>query len=266
MRSPPRPQDEDDEGCDDEHAVQQEPFMPEDGKWILGISIASGLDIVISTTVMSIAFHHAYDDAGVSLWCLGIQALSHVLSSICLTFRFLGELSLLQRAREIDGSLSNGLLRKSRRRFLVREQILSECMGIVLLLSSVALLFKAFRKIKFWNVWYKDHAAMDDRVQYITEVLAWYGMSVYILQVIVRFAAARKLKRQVIWHGFVASVVSVIFLFFLGLAASYEKAWSWKAEPIAAIALAFVTLIEGIRIVIMHLDDMDTRLRFDPRA
>lgn len=265
MRSPPREMQDEDPYEDDEHAVQQEPFSPEDAKWIIGISGASGIDIVISTVVMSVAFRNAYEDAGVSLWCLGIQALSHLLSSLCLAIRFVGEFVLLQRSSG-EGSISNGLLRKSRRRHLVREQILSETMGIVMLISSVALLFKAFRKIKFWNVWYKDHAAMDDRVQYITEVLAWYGFTVYILQAIIRFAAARKLQRQVIWHGFIASVVSLIFLFFLGLAASYEKAWSWKAEPIAACALAFVTLIEGVRIVIMHLDDMDTRLRFDPRA
>jgi len=81
-----------------------------------------------------------------------------------------------------------------------------------------------------------------------------------------RFFAARKLDRRIIWHAFVASVVSLIFLFVLGFAASYEKEWSWKAEPIAAIGLSFVTLIEGVRIIILHLDDMDIRLKFDPRA
>jgi len=76
----------------------------------------------------------------------------------------------------------------------------------------------------------------------------------------------RKLRRSILWHGFVASVVSLVYLFILGFAASYEREWSWKAEPICAIALSFVTLFEGIRIIILHLDDMDTRLKFDPRA
>jgi hypothetical protein len=263
MRSPPRVEDEDD-AAEDEHAVQQEPFAQGDEKWIVGLTLASGIDVVISGAVMSVAFRNAYEDSGVSLYCLGIQALSHLLSSTCLALRFAGEYFLLQRST--DGGITNGLLRKSRRRFLVREQIFGETMGIVMLISSVALLFKAFRKMKFWNVWYKDHEEMDARVQYITEVLAWYGFSIYILQAIVRLASARKLKRQLIWHGFCASVVSLVFLFFLGLAASYEKEWSWRAEPIAAIALAFVTCFEGVRIVIMHLDDMDDRLRFDPRA
>merc|ERR1712008_49353 len=102
--------------------------------------------------------------------------------------------------------------------------------------------------------------AMDAEVQWVTELLAWYGFSWYVIQAGVRLWAAIKLRRSLVWHAFVASVVSLLFLLVLGLAASYQKEWSWKAEPIAAIVLAFVTLCEAIRIVIMHLDDMDTRL------
>jgi len=44
------------------------------------------------------------------------------------------------------------------------------------------------------------------------------------------------------------------------------KEWSWKAEPIAAILLSFVTLAEGIRIIYFHFDDVDMRLQTDNKA
>lgn len=258
-RTPLEQEDED----DDQGAIQQEPPSPGDANTMLVIAAASGIDVILSSIIVITSLSYAYADAGVSLYCLGLQALSHALSSICLVSRFVGEYSLIPRDEFIP---SHGLLRTSRRRFLVREQVLGEVMGIVMLISSCALLFKAFRKLKFWAVWYKDHQVMDDNIQRITEILAWYGFAIYVVQGVVRFFAGRRLRRQIIWHGFVASIVSLIFLFFLGLAASYEKSWSWKAEPIVAIILVFVTLIEAIRIVIMHLDDMDTRLRYNPQA
>merc|ERR1712238_13934 len=98
--------------------------------------------------------------------------------------------------------------------------------------------------------------AMDAEAAWVIEFLAWYGFSWYVVQAGVRLWAARKLRRSIVWHAFSASVVSLLFLLVMGIAASYQKEWSWKAEPIAAIVLAFVTLFEAIRIVIMHLDDM----------
>merc|ERR1711862_465891 len=111
--------------------------------------------------------------------------------------------------------LDKDLLRKTRRAQLVREQGMSVCMGIVMLISSIALLFKAFRKIRFWDRWYLDHHAMDEDVEETTMFLAWYGVVVYSLQAIVRWLCARKLQRSVIWHSLVASCVSLIFLFVL---------------------------------------------------
>lgn len=248
---------------EDPHAVSQDLPTEEEAKWSLYVSLASGFDIVCSLVVLVTAFRFAYRDNGVSLYCLGFQSLSHFLSSVILACRFVGEYFFSARDAQ---SQTAGLLRRERKRFLLREQGLSVCMGIVMLISSAALLFKAFRKIKFWNKWYKDHAGMDLEVEWVTEFLAWYGFTFYVLQAAFRFVAARKLKRSILWHGFVASLVSLTFLLVLGFAASYEKEWSWKAEPIAAIGLSFVTLFEGVRIIIMHLDDMETRLRFDPRA
>lgn len=247
----------------EDEGAQQEPPSSADEATMLLISIASGLDVVLSGIISVTAFSYAIEDTGVSLYCLGVQAVSHALSSVCLLLRFVGERALIPRD---DFSPSQSLLRTSRRRFLIREQVLGECMGIVMLISSCALLFKAFRKLRFWTVWYRDHQLMDDGIQRITEILAWYGFTLYVVQGVVRFRAGRKLRRQIIWSGFVASVVSLIFLLFLGLAASYEKSWSWKAEPIVAIILVLVTLVEAIRIVIMHLDDVDTRLRHNLQA
>jgi len=247
---------------DDFPSVDQDQITPEERQWSLYVAIVSGMDVIVSAGICAASFSYAYKDAGVSLWCMGIQTISHWLSSWMLMLRFWGEHSLPQ----LDDDNSQRLLRGSRRKFLIREQIGSTIMGLVLLISSAALLFKAFRKIKFWTRWYEDHARMDAEAQWVLEFLAWYGFSVYFLQAIFRFVAARKLRRQILWHCFVASVVSLLFLFVLGFAASYQREWSWKAEPVAAIVLAFVTLAEGTRIVIMHLDDMDTRLRYDSRA
>jgi len=255
-----RADEEDDE--EDEFAVQQEAPTPQEKKWGNILALISLLDVISSTGVFISCFSYAYRDSGVSLWSMGIQVISHLLSSLMLLLRFCGENAL-------PSADDQGLLRSRRRRFLVREQIVSITMGLVMLLSSAALLFKAFRKIRFWHKWYQDQLlreAMDSNVQFASEFLAWYGFSWYVVQAAVRLWAGMRLRRSIVWHAFVASVVSVLFLLVLGLGASYQKEWSWKAEPIAAIILAFVTLAEAIRIVIMHLDDMDTRLRHDPRA
>lgn len=252
---------EDDE--DDGPMVEQESMSPAERSVGRCVAWVSGFDLVASGIVICASFSYAWRDSGVSLLCMGIQAISHWISSAMLMLRFKGESSFNP---QTDEASACGLLRKERRKWLVREQIGAITMGIVMLLSSVALLFKAFRKIRFWTYWYKDHANMDNQAQVALEGLAWYGFSVYLTQAAFRFWAARKLKRSIIWHGFWASIVSMIFLFLMGFAASYQKEWSWKAEPICAIALSFVTVAEGIRIVIMHLDDMDTRLRHDSRA
>jgi divalent metal cation (Fe/Co/Zn/Cd) transporter len=139
-------------------------------------------------------------------------------------------------------------------------------MGIVMLISSVSLLFKAFRKLRFWDKWHEDHRDMDQEAATVTDWLAWWGFGIYSVQAIIRCLAGRQLRQSLVWHCFIASVVSLVYLLVLGIAALEEKEWSWKAEPIAAIALAFVTLVEGIRIVYFYFDDMDTRLQYEKRA
>lgn len=260
--APPAEEEDDEEFLG---GVRQEAPTDEERHWGMYIVVGSFLDIISSGGVVITCVSYAYRDIGVTLWCMAIQATSHWLSSVLLALRFCGESSL----PGTDEASAYRILRQRRRRFLVREQIVSIAMGLVMLLSSAGLLFKAFRKMKFWHSWYQDQLqreAMDSEAQWVIEFLAWYGFSFYFLQAIFRFIAARKVKRGVVWHTFAASVVSLLFLLVMGLAASYQKEWSWKAEPIAAIVLSFVTLIEGIRIVISYLDDMDTRLRHDSRA
>lgn len=227
--------------------------------WLL---LSSVLDMFVSLVMATFAFYYGYSSYGSSLWSLGVQAISHWLGSAIVVLRFAAELSFPD---TVDPG-SYVLLRKKRRRFLVREQIAAIIMGLVMLLSAVALLFNAFLKLSSWDRWYDNHSNTDVATQWATEFLSWYGFSFYLLQAVFRFAIARRLRRSVVWHAFWSSVVSLVFLFALGFSASYQKEWSWKAEPIVAIGLTAVTLIEAIRIIIMHLDDMDTRLRFDPRA
>lgn len=107
---------------------------------------------------------------------------------------------------------------------------------------------------------------MNVEAQWVLEFLAWWGFAIYLIQAVFRCVMAVKMRRVILWHGFVASVVSLLFLLSMGFAASYQKEWSWKAEPICAILLCFITLAEGVRIVIMHLGDTEMRLRNDPRA
>jgi hypothetical protein len=247
---------------EEEYLVEQQAFSESERCWSLSTAIACGMDLVASTTIMAVAFKYAYRDNGVSLYCMGFQALSHELSSLLLLGRLSQELLFY---KSPQGS-ETAPLREQRRKSLVREQCCSVLMGIVMLISSVSLLFKAFRKLRFWDKWYKDHESMDQEAMIATDWLAWWGFGIYSIQAVFRFVAGRKLRQALVWHCFVASMVSLVFLGVLGIAALEEKEWSWKAEPIAAIALAFVTLAEGIRIVYYYFDDMDTRLKYDTRA
>lgn len=245
-----------------EWAVSQQALDDNEKKWAYATAVTCGLDLVASTTILSVAFKYAYRDNGVSLWCMGFQAFSHELSSLLLMLRLVSELAFYRS----EGAADAGLLRQRRKKSLIREQGLSVLMGCVMLISAAALLFKAFRKIKFWNKWYLDHKDMDKEAAEVTDWLAWWGFGIYTVQALFRFFAGRRLRQSLVWHCFFASVVSLAFLLVLAIAAYEEKEWSWKAEPIAAIALAFFTLVEGIRIIYNHFDDMETRLQHDPRG
>mmetsp|Transcript_37730 Transcript_37730/g.59725 ORF Transcript_37730/g.59725 Transcript_37730/m.59725 type:complete len:278 (-) Transcript_37730:113-946(-) len=244
--------------------VEQQALTQAERRLVVWLILISCIDLVYSGSIIVIALQHAYLDNGVSLYCLAAQAFAHFISSLLLVVRFIIEYRLPQDAPGIG--VDKDSLRKARRAQLVREQGMSVCMGIVMLISSIALLFKAFRKMRFWDKWYHDHHDMDEDIRDTTIFLAWYGFVAYVIQAFVRWFCARKLRRSVLWQGFVASCVSLAFLFILGIAAVEESEWMWKAEPIAAMVLSIVTLAEGVRIIYNHFDDVDERLGKDPRA
>jgi len=223
--------------------------------WSLAVIVVGFVDVVLSGIIVIVSFSYAYRDNGVSLYTMGFQSFSHWLSSCLLIVRFRGE---LKHKSEETGQTA---LIAHRRRDLVREQVCSVTMGLLMLISAGALIFKAARKIRFWERWHLDHTNQDREVELVTEHLAWWGFSVYLLQAIFRCRSALKIQRPVLWHGFWCSVVSLLFLLILGIAAVNEKEWSWKAEPIAAILLAFVMIIEATRVLIAHLGDVDDEMR-----
>lgn len=252
---------------EDEHEegnfLEQEPLTQEEGKWALAVAVSCGFDVVLgSSTIMIVAFKYAYRDGGVSLISMGFQALSHWVSSALVLLRILSEL------RSTSKDADRGGLLQSRRTQLHREQGLSVAMGLMLLVSSCVILFKAFRKIRFWHKWYDDldRDRMDRETEMILDWLAWTGFGIYVLQAAIRCIGSSKARIQMLSHSAVVSIISLLYLLVLGIASAQEKEWSWKAEPIAAIVLVVVTLVEGIRIVFMYLDDMDTRLRHSSRA
>mmetsp|Transcript_12592 Transcript_12592/g.34857 ORF Transcript_12592/g.34857 Transcript_12592/m.34857 type:complete len:272 (-) Transcript_12592:256-1071(-) len=227
---------------------------------ILGLS--SCPDVVMSCSIIAVALVHAYRDNGVSLYCLSIQAFAHGLSSFLLILRFIGEFNV----PDVPTKLNLGLLGKERRSSLIREQRLSLCMGLVMVISSVALLFKAFRKAIYWSSWYSDHLDLDADVRWATLFLAVYGSCIYTLHAFVRYFVWLRLRRSIIWQGFITSVISLFFLGVLAVAAGYEKEWSWKVEPVTAILLSFVAVFHAAHIISLQCMDVDVRMQLDSRA
>mmetsp|Transcript_61822 Transcript_61822/g.201703 ORF Transcript_61822/g.201703 Transcript_61822/m.201703 type:complete len:315 (+) Transcript_61822:73-1017(+) len=249
---------------DEQEHGTPEALSPHECVWAFVLLLFSALDLLASVVLAGFAFSCAHRNEGVSLYCIGIQAVSHFCSSLALVMRFMGE---MLPAREDDGAVSDGcLLREQRRRDLGREQAFSIFMGIAMMVSCTALLFKACGKIKMWDHWYLEHANEDAEIETITDLMAWWGFGGYLFQATLRFVAARRVRRSIVWHAFAVSVVSLLFFLVLGIAASYEREWSWKAEPIAAMVLVFVMLCESIRMVILNLGDIDVKLRRNPRV
>jgi len=250
------------ERADTQAEVKQEGLTETQRKLAMYLALWSTGDIFLSGFISIIAFAHAYRDTGVSLYCLGIQAISHALSSVLLALRFFGEFRLPTQAP----AGVKGLLRKRRRRYLVREKYLNTLMGVVMLMSSAALIFKAIRKIKYWNTWYLDHVGLDEDVVTASTFLACYGCALYTIHAVFRGYCGYVMKRAVVWNGFITSVVSLLFLLVIAVAVSFEHEHAWKAEPIAAIILSVVTTSHGGHLIYSHCFDVDERLINDPRA
>ncbi len=87
------------------------------------------------------------------------QSVAHGLSSVCCLTRFWKESRWGKygardgRKGDEDDEEEEATLLMERKVDLSREQILSVAIGMIMLLSSVALMFKAGRKFRFWNKW-----------------------------------------------------------------------------------------------------------------
>lgn len=236
--------------------------VSEEKRWGALLVLACGLDLLGSTVVAIIAFRYAYRNVGISLYCLALQSISHLLSSLLLIFRLFGDLQPPWEQEWGNNSAVSEecLLLERRREDLVREKSCSVVMAIVMWVGSSALLFKAVRKLTLWDEWYIDHAEMDREVAGVTSILAWSCSAAYLLHAAIRAAGARKLAHRVFWHGFAVSLVSVLFLLVLAVAASFEQELIWKAEPCAALVLALLSFAEGARMLYMHSDEIASQL------
>ena len=100
---------------------------------------------------------------------------------------------------------------------------------------------------------------MDDTVNVMCEVLAWkcgifyFGHS--ILRGLARFVGL--LEHKLVNHTFFCSVVCCLACTILAIGMTFEKEWSWKVDPICAIILGVLCIIEGMRISYVWLDDVD---------
>lgn len=243
--------------------AKQERMNERQRRYGLVLCVVSAFDIIISGFMMVVAFAHAYLDNGVSLYCLGIQAFSHMLSSSLLALRFWDE---YWQPEDAPAGPEHGLLKDRRRVYLVREKAMSFAMGGVMLLSAMALLTKAVRKMAYWDVWYKDHVAIDREAKFATLFLAWYGVVVYSFHVFVRGMVGSVLRRHVVWEALACSLVSMGYLLVMGVTAAFENEHSWKAEPIAAMVLALASVFEAWRMIRSHSGDVEAKLDIDPWA
>lgn len=258
---------------DKDSAFSTDSFLPQEElssreQVAAGILILTSLlDVVVSGAIAIVAVKSAYRNNSSSLACLAMQAMSHIASSMSLISRFIGDtLPARERTFESDEVPDACLLAVRRRRDLVREKAISIAMGIFLVVFACGLLVKAWRKIQLWDSWYLDHELQDRDILQVTEILAWWGFAAYALQSILRCAVAREIRRSCVWHAFSISFVSVLFLLVLGVGTSYQREWSWKAEPIAAFALVLICLCEAVFIIYSHLGSVDKTLQQDTRA
>lgn len=243
--------------------LKQERMNEKQRRFGLILCLTSFTDVLLSSIVVFVAFAHGYLDNGVSLYCLGLQAMSHLLSSLLLGSRFWGE---YHAPEDAPAGPENGLLREKRRVYLSREKSISLLMGFVMLVSTIALLTKAIRKMMYWDQWYEDHMKMDQDAMFATIFLTWYGVAIYSSQAVVRGFVATIMNRSVVWVGLTCSLVTLLYLLVIGIAARAQDEWSWKAEPIAAAVLACVNVGEGIRLVSAHRHNIDAKLDIDPWA
>eukprot|EP00428_Durinskia_dybowskii_P034228 CAMPEP_0170259248 /NCGR_PEP_ID=MMETSP0116_2-20130129/29495_1 /TAXON_ID=400756 /ORGANISM="Durinskia baltica, Strain CSIRO CS-38" /LENGTH=345 /DNA_ID=CAMNT_0010510293 /DNA_START=8 /DNA_END=1045 /DNA_ORIENTATION=+ len=224
---------------------------------------ASGMDLLASSCLAGSALSTAVQHCAVSLWCVGLQALSHLFSSFVLAAQLANEQAAAARATDCEGKDAEPddcTVLEERRLHKRREQLLAVTMGLAMLLSCAGLLYKALSKLQRWEQWYTNHEIHDQRAQAFTEAVACAGFGVYILHFMLRSFAAWRLRSNIAWHGVIVSAISALFFLVLIVASTFQREWSWKVEPIVAIILLCIMSCESIRMLLSHITDVETVL------
>jgi len=231
-----------------------EEFKPEHRMSINSLVIISIIDVLVSTGFIISCWSFAYAENGVSLLCMGFQGLAHLMTSLLLFGRFRKESFFGKK----DSAYSNLIYRRND---LKREQKYFTLIGITLLLTCVGLLVKAARKFRFWDHWEQDHVDVDTRIAKMTEEVAWTVGVWYFLMFIYRFYMRRHLNMRILHHAYFVSFVGFVFGIVMAIAASFLTEGTWKADAIAAAALAVLVFIDGFYTIYHHLDDVDDLLK-----
>lgn len=240
--------------------------MPPGQGWQMVLAAVASVDLLASGAIMSYALATAFRTQMGSLMCLGFQVMSHMIFSLLLIMQML--VDLLPRL-ELYGERCRSdvteeyLLRVQRRRDFVRERAFSFVMGFVLFGLSIFLIVSASFRFRDWDTWYKGYEHWDKNLAVTTSTLAFWGAGLYVPQAVLHGFTARRLKRWLLWNGLFMSLVSAACLSVVGVAASIEQEWSWKAEPVASLAISVVILGEGIRLLCHTRSNVEARVEED---
>jgi len=247
-----------------EPEMRQEMLTVKDRQMAVFLVTSSLPDLLLGTMVMAVALFHAPREKGVSLYCLAMQVAAHMISSLLLLARLIGE----YRFPEEENALNTTLLREKRLTDLRREKFFSNLMGVVLMLISTASLFKVLRKARRFMVWQQDSVGQFMDVAFAARFLTPFGAIMYAFHAGVRFYCYRKLQARIIFQAFIVSAISVLFCVVLYMAAGYEKSkeWKWKAEPIASLILSVGTLGEAIYIMSRYTKKAEYHLQISSHA
>mmetsp|Transcript_13052 Transcript_13052/g.29660 ORF Transcript_13052/g.29660 Transcript_13052/m.29660 type:complete len:292 (-) Transcript_13052:49-924(-) len=213
--------------------------------WTAVTVLSCVLDLINGGALIGVAIHFGFKDVAASLGAAAVQVATHCASSLLLLVRLLGD--LVPPPEEPEAPLANAattdcLLRARRKRDVSREEATGRVMDVMVVFSCITIFALAARKALLWEQWYQlQHEQMDAEVARVSGLAAWFCLAAYVLQALLRFAVARHRHAKFIWHCWMISCVSAIAFATLAVASTFEQHW-WKAEPIAAIVLAFVML------------------------
>lgn len=223
--------------------------------------VSSGTDLGVGCLMVIVAVKFAVKDGSVSLACLGMQALSHIVSSLLIVLRMFNELLPDRDPEERCRSVipDEDLRWEQERVDVSRERKMGVVLGVAMMASAAALLASAIRKFAEWghvNAWdiQEQERFIHRRLHKMSAIIAFFGLGWYGLQTGMRLFGLWRLRRSqdVVRRCCAVSGVCFLFLLALGLAAVYEREWSWRAEPLVACLLAMATLAEGARILSVY--------------